>query len=226
MAKEKNMTDNTKGAPRSFGTASHYLVTFSLATLLFIIGILVGSAITSHKVENLVNTREELRLEMLDLELQGALAEQNPCSNYVLYGLGEKLDDLGTKLTILEDQLGKNDPRVIELKKPYTLLMIQHYILIKKRIEKCGEDYIIILFFYSNKPEFVEDSKKQGFILNYFAKKYGYEKVKVYSLDADLNLGVINTLKEKYNISIVPTTIVNDKVYVGLHPREDFEKDF
>lgn len=219
MAREKSKEDRK-------GTASRYLVTFSFATLLFIIGILIGSAITSSKLESITNTREELRLEMVDLELQGALAEQNPCSNYVVYALGEKLDDLGTKLTILEDQLGKDDKNVIELKKPYTLLMIQHYILIKKRVEKCNENYSIVLFFYSNKPENVEKSKEQGFVLNYLAKKYGYENVKVYSLDADLNLGVINTLKEVYNVTEAPTTIFNEKVYVGYHNSEDFEENF
>lgn len=205
---------------------SRFLITFAFTTLFFIIGILVGSAIASTKINKIINTREELRLEMLDLELQGDLAEENPCGNYLIYSLGEKLDDLGTKLTLLEDQLGKNDPRVIELKKPYTLLMIQHYLLIKKRIEKCGENYTIILFFYSNKPDKVEDSKKQGYILNYFAQKYGYEKIKVYSIDADLNLGVINSLKEKYKISEIPTMVVNNKVYVGYHSIEDLEKNF
>ncbi len=222
MAKEKGK--KSKGDRK--GTTSRYIVTFSFATLLFIIGILIGSAITATKVENMINTREELRLEMLDLELQGALAEQNPCGNYVVYGLGEKLDDLGTRLTMLEDQLGKSDSRVIELKQPYTLLMIQHYILIKKRVEKCNENYHIALFFYSNKPEFVEDSKKQGFVLSYLAKKYGYEQVKVYSLDVDLNMGVVNTLKEMYNVSTVPTTVFNDKVYSGYHESEEFEKEF
>lgn len=208
------------------GNIDRYFVSFAIATILFIVGIIIGSTITSTKIKKIINIREELRLEMLDLELQSSLGEQNPCGDYIIYALGERLDDLGTKLTILEDQLGRNDPRVIELKKPYTLLMIQHYILIKKRVEKCNEDYIIILFFYSNKPEYVEDSKKQGYVLTYFAKKFGYDKVKVYSLDADLKLGVINSLREIYNITVAPTTVVNDKVYVGYHSKEDFEHLF
>lgn len=217
---------NSKNTFNKKSDIDKYLVSFALATLLFIVGIIMGSAITSTKVEKIINTREEIKLEMLDLELQGALAEQNPCNNHLIYSLGEKLDNLGTKLTILEDQLGKNDPRIVELKKPYTLLMIQHYILIKKQIEECNNNYILILFFYSNKPEFVEESKKQGYVLEYLAKKYGYDKIKIYSLDADLKLGVIDALKENYNITTTPTTIINDKVYVGFHPAEDFEKNF
>ena len=205
---------------------SKYIVTFAIATLLFMIGILIGSAMTSSKVQDLIDTREELRLEMVDLEIQSTLLEQESCGNYVLYGLGEKIDDLGTRITMLEDQLGKNDARVLELKKPYTLLLVQHYALIKGRAERCGEDYKIILFFYSNKPEFVDESKKQGFVLDYLAKKYGYDKVKVYSLDLDLNLGVINTLKDIYDVTATPTVVVNDRVYVGYHSSEELEKEF
>ena len=204
---------------------SVFIVTFAVATLLFIVGILIGSAMTEKKVEQILDFQETLRLEMQDLELQGQLSGQNPCNSQLLYSLGERIDDLGSRLTMLEDQLGKNDARIIELKKPYTLLMIQHYFLTKKRIDSCHENYIIILFFYSNKPEQVDKSKEQGYVLDYLAKKYGYDKVKVYSLDADLSLGIINALKDQYNVTEIPTTVINDKIFVGFHSQNELEKE-
>ncbi len=218
---------NKKNSNRSTNNIGHrYLTTFALATLFFIIGILIGYAITSGRMSGIRSTTENMRLEFLDLELQGALGEYNPCGTSFLYVIGERIDNLETRLILLEGQFGKNDESVIELKKPYTLLQIQHYLLIKKRIEKCNEDYIIILFFYSNKPEYIDDSEKQGYVLKYFADKYGYEKIKVYSIDGDLGLGIVKTLKEMHHVEVLPTTIVNDKIYVGFHPRKDFEKDF
>lgn len=202
------------------------IVTLAVTTLFFIVGILIGNAITSSKTQGITDLRESLRLEMLDLELQGKLSEQNPCTSHFIYALGEQLDDLGSKLTMVEDQLGKNDQRVIDLKKPYTELMVQHYIFIQERMKKCNEDYIVILFFYSNKLENADDSKKQGYALNYLADKYGYEKIKVYSIDYDLDLGIVRTLKEINNVTITPTTIVNDKIYVGYHSGDELEKDF
>ena len=203
-----------------------YLVAFSLATLFFIVGILIGSAVTSSKMKSITNMEEDIKLELLDFELQSALAEYNPCGTYFIYSLGEKLDDLGSRIIMLESQLGKTDKRVLELKRPYTLLQIQHYLSIKKRVEKCNEEYIIILFFYSNKPEYIGDSEKQGYVLGYFSDKYGYDKIKVYSIDGDLDLGIVNILKEMYGIETFPSSVVNDKLYVGFHPKEDFEKDF
>lgn len=224
--KKKNEVIESKQESKLKKSLDKYLLALSLATLFFIIGILIGSTITSSKMASITTTEENLRLEMLDIELQGKLAEYNPCGTYYLYALGDRLSEIGTKLVMLENQLGKNDKRVIELKKPYTLLQVQHYLLIKNRVEKCNEDYVIILFFYSNKPEFIEDSEKQGFVLSYLADKYGYERTKVYSIDSDLDLGVVNALKEMNNVTILPTTIVNGKTYVGFHPREEFEKYF
>lgn len=204
---------------------SIFIVTFAIATLLFIVGILIGSAMTERKVSQILDLSESLRLEMQDLELQGQLSEQNPCSSYLLYSLGEKIDDLGSRLTMLEDQLGKNDASIIELKKPYTLLVMQHYFLIKKRIAACHENYTIILFFYSNKQEQVDKSKEQGYVLDYLAKKYGYETVKVYSLDSDLGIGIIGALKDEYNVTEIPTTVINDKIFVGFHSQDELEKE-
>ncbi|UZE94003.1 MAG: hypothetical protein IB618_00285 [Candidatus Pacearchaeota archaeon] len=216
----------TKTVKKSRLSLERYLLAIALATLFFIIGILIGSAVTSSKMKSITTTEEDIRLEMLDIELQNALAEYNPCGTYFLYALGERIDNLGTRIIMLENQLGKNDKRVIELKKPYTLLQIQHYLLIRKRIEKCEEDYTIILFFYSNKKENIGESEKQGYILSYLSDKYGYEKIKVYSIDGDLDLGIINSLKELYSINTLPSTVMNNKVYIGFHPKEEFEEIF
>ncbi|MCL6500661.1 MAG: hypothetical protein K6T16_01350 [Candidatus Pacearchaeota archaeon] len=213
------------GESRLGKSLERYLAAFSLATLFFIIGILIGSAITSSKIESITTTEENIRLEMLDLELQNNLAEYNPCGTYYLYSLGERLDEIGTRLIMLENQLGKNDKRVIELKKPYTLLQVQHYFLVRNRVERCGENYTIFLFFYSNRPEFIDESEKQGFVIGYLGDKYGYDRVKVYSIDGDLDLGVVQTLKEMNKIITFPTTIVNNKMYVGFHSREELEKE-
>jgi len=207
-------------------TTSRYLATFALATLFFIIGILIGNAITSNKLQNIKSTEENLKLEMSDFNMQAELAEFYPCNNYMLYSLGERLDELGAKIVMLENQLGKSNEFVIELKKPYSLIQIQHYLLIKKRIEKCNENYFIILFFYSNKPEYIRESEKQGYVLTYLADKYGYNRVKVYSIDEELDMGVVKALKEIYGIKTFPSTLLNEKLYVGFHDLEELEKDF
>jgi hypothetical protein len=203
-----------------------YVAVFAIATLFFIAGLLFGQWVTNSKYENVKAINQQLVFDLQDLEVQSALATNYPCDNYALYYLGDRIDSLGAKITALEDQLGKNNNQVIELKKPYDLLLVKHYLMIKERIEKCNENYTIILFFYSNKPGSIDASEKQGYVLGYFSNKYGYERLKVYSIDADLDLGTVKALKSYYNITVLPTTIVNDKVFVGFHSKEELEKSF
>lgn len=199
---------------------------FAVATIIFLLGIFIGETITNSKVNSIMNTAEDIRLEILDLELQQDLAEYEPCGVTYLYGLGAKLENIGISLAYLEEERGKNDNTVIELKKPYTLLQIRHYLLIRQRIEECDEDYIPILFFYSNEKEYLGDSEKQGYVLKYFSDKYGFEKVKVYAIDGNLGLGAVDMLKEQYSIVTYPTTVVIEQIFEGFTEQEEFQKYF
>ena len=39
-----------------------------------------------------------------------------------------------------------------------------------------------------------------------------------------MDLGIIRVLKSKYNISTIPSMVIDDKVYVGFHDREELEQ--
>ncbi|MFH1210024.1 MAG: hypothetical protein V1663_04515 [archaeon] len=198
---------------------------FAMATLLFILGFMLGKGIVDYKQSGLLSVEESLKLNLVDLELQERITKSNPCSNYLFYTLGGEIDNLARKLVLLEGQLGKEDERVVELKKPYTLLIVRHFLLMNERMKNCNENYTIILFFYSNEPNYLTNGEKQGYILNYLSEKYGIKSLRVYSIDSDLNLGVISTLKEVYNITKYPTVVVNGKVLEGLHTKEEIERE-
>jgi hypothetical protein len=220
MKKEKNFDYKERRI-----NLTKLVAVFSMTVLIFMLGLIVGNNIVNSKQQTLLETEESLKLDLIDLELQEKITQSNPCSNYVLYTLGEKIDDLAGKLVLLEGQLGKTDERVIALKKPYTLLIVRHYLLINERIGKCNENYTVVLFFYSNNPKYIDNSEKEGYVLSYFSKKYGTENIRVYSIDSDIDLGVVYTLKEVYNVTEYPTVVINDKKFSGFHSKEELEKE-
>jgi len=202
-----------------------YVATFAIATLLLLVGIIIGNYLSNQKISAIKEMENNIQLDIMSLEIQSLLFEQNPCLTS-LSPISDKLSETSDKISYMEDQLGKQNSQVINLKKYYSMIQIKHYLLIKERKEKCKTDDVIILFFYSNSDENIKESEKQGYVLSYFAEKYGREKIKVYSLDGDLDLEIIRDLKKIEDIFIFPTTIVNGKQYIGFHPREDFERDF
>lgn len=199
-----------------------YIAAFALATLCFIAGIMIGKAITESKIAKVESIENKLKFDIMSLELESLLAAENPC--LAISGLEEELDKVTIKISFLENQLGKNNPKVIELKKYYSLLQIRHYLYMQKRKEKCNENYTLILFFYSNRPENIELSEKQGYVLDYLKDKYTLDKVKIYSLDYDLDLGVIKSLIKMHGITETPSLVIDESLYLGFHDKEELEQ--
>ena len=200
-----------------------YIAVFALATLLFIVGILVGYWISEWKIKKTLEVEKKLRFDLLSLELETEMLENYPCTIEAMM-LEEELGKIARKVSFLEEQLGKRNPKVLELKKYYSLLEIRHYLLMKERKKMCNENYTLILFFYSNLPENIEVSEKQGYVLDYLRDKYTTKRVKIYSLDYDLDLGIIKELIRIHNISEVPSLVIDGNLYVGFQSKEKLER--
>ena len=193
---------------------------FAISCLIFIAGIELGSLITKQKVNDILSVEQEARFELENTVIESMLLEQSPCLNPS--DLSNKLNDLGVKLTYLEAQYDKNDPRILELKKPYTLLEMRHYLTMKKMIEDCSYNYTLVLFFYSNTPENIDESEEQGFVLDYLGKKF--DNLKIYSFDSELDIPATKTLMAIYGIKITPSLVIDGKMYAGFHDKDELEE--
>jgi len=199
------------------------LLAFILTLILFLLGIFVGFYLNQKKIETIENLEKDLLVSLQDIDtLYTQINKSELCKSkkYLDY-INNELDKYAIKLTYLEESLGKNHEVVIRLKKPYNVLLIKHYLLMKE-MEDC-EKLVIILFFYSNRPEFIGLSENEGIILGHIREKYGVDKVKVYALDVDLGLRTVESIKEQYNITSYPSLIINDKTY-GYLNKEELEK--
>lgn len=201
------------------------IAAIAIAILFFAAGIFIGYIITQGKLAKVESMENKLRFDIMSIELESVIASENPCFANPKT-LETALDEVTMKISFLENQLGKNDPQVLELKKYYSLLEIRHYLYMQERKEKCGEDYSLILFFYSNKPENIDMSEKQGYVLDYLKDKYTIERIKVYSLDYDLDLGVIKSLVQQYSVTETPSLVIDRNLYFGFHDKEELEKLF
>jgi hypothetical protein len=222
MAKNHTNKQNEKHEHRIH--RDRLIASIALAILFFIVGILIGYAITQSKIAKVDSMENQLRFDMMSMELESAIASESPCFADPRT-LEEALDSVTMKISFLENQLGKDSPKVLDLKKYYSLLEIRHYIYMKERKEKCGgENYSLVLFFYSNKPENIDAGEKQGYVLDYLKDKYTLDKIKVYSLDYDLDIGVIKSLIHQYNITETPSMLIDGSLYLGFHDKEELEK--
>jgi len=76
--------------------------------------------------------------------------------------------------------------------------------------EKCGREINTILFFYSNEEEDIENSERLGRLIGLLYER-NKERIVIYSIDLNLDSEVIDSLKEKYNLTSESVVILNEK---------------
>jgi len=200
--------------------STRYLSTFALVTLVFVIGIIIGQTLTEMKFGEFSERERDLRAYILSLDLQSELISEKIC-DVDPFVLTEEKTKLGRDLEYLEDKFGRDNPKLIPLKKEYTLLSIRQWLLVKRMKEECGKDLTIILYFYSNEKN-ASICESQGYILDYLYHK-NPEKIVIYAFDYDLDTPALNTLKSIYNVRRVPSLVINDELYPGFQGKDELE---
>ncbi|MEM4270995.1 MAG: hypothetical protein QXO70_02775 [Candidatus Pacearchaeota archaeon] len=168
-------------------------------------------------VTNRVNIVEE---NLLELRKLGANLS---CDERILIESSKRLDEIGSKIGLLESTIGKNDLRVIEQKKLYADLEIEHFNIVRNLNYICNRSFITILFFYSNEEELRDESERVGFILGTF-KKRAENRIMIYSFDYGIDYETINRLKKKYEINAIPIIVVNEKDKIILRNINQLDK--
>lgn len=141
-------------------------------------------------------------------------------SNYlfekeILYDASARLDDVGSRVNLLELRFDKNDPRVLEQKKKYETLELLHEKIITDLNSHINSNYTIITFFYSNSDEYKDESERIGNILD-VAKAKNPKGIMIYSFDYNLDFKPVNEIISASNITYPVSISVNNGQYFRL----------
>jgi glutaredoxin-related protein len=195
----------------------------SVTLVIFLVGMMVGDIIANLRLGESSRLAKEIRLHTLEAELHTKLVEEHLCKTDV-FELTKERSELGRKLDFLEKNLGKKNKDVLELKREYTVLMVNQWLLLEEFKRRCNQTNVnIILFFYSNNETYSKFCEAQGFVLDSLYLQHPKEIV-IYSFDIDLDSEIIRTLKEIYNIKTLPSLVIEGKVYEGVIDKQSLEK--
>jgi hypothetical protein len=201
-----------------------YLLTFGITSLIFFTAFSLASSINNRRVAEIRAIQDNIAIDILSTEAQFDLLGELDCSliseNPVL---SEQLNSLASRLAYTENNLGSDDPEVIQLKKQYSLLQIKDYTLLQRVTQKCGRDTISILYFYTNEGDCTE-CRRMGEVLTYLRETY--PSLRVYAFDYDLELGALQTLINLRGVQDdLPALVINNRrpIY-GLQTVEDMHE--
>ncbi len=213
------------------------VLTRNIILSLLITGLIIGTIVyainylNQQRLAQLNTIEDQLSTDTLSVETQYSLLENAPCQDFITGSstedtlLSQEVSSLGDKLTYTEAHLSSNDPQVIQLKKQYTLLEIQDYILSARIAQTCHVNPTVVLYFYSNTGECTDACDRASYALSYLHQTY--PGLRVYSFDYNLNLAALKTLESIEKVQPqFPAFVINHKVYYGFTNLDDFEKNF
>jgi hypothetical protein len=201
-----------------------YTFTFFVTVTIFATAFFASTFFSNKRVENVKFIQDNIAIDILSSETQFDLLKEVSCQNVSGSMLSPELNLLGDKLSRTENDRGEKDNDVVYLKKYYSLLQIKDYLLSKKLAEKCGalKKPIFIIYFYSNQGD-CSECQREGYVLTRLKEKY--PDLRVYSFDYNLQLSVVDSLKDIYRITnALPALVIEDKTYTGFKSVEDLEK--
>lgn len=200
------------------------ILAFIIATIIFSAGFLFSYSLVYSKYQSVSISQEKIKYDLLSLQLEEKLIISS-CSFFDPYKISQELDNSGNMINIIEKRLGKNNAEVIEQKKFYSLIEIQHFILVQEHNIKCNNTIPTILFFYSNTHEYIDNADRIGYILS--SLKNENNNIMIYSFDYNVDLRLIDILKKKYNVTKPNSLVINGEMVIdGVNNLDELKKYF
>lgn len=196
------------------------IVALIIAAIVFILGLLVGNYIAMSKLSEFKETEERFLVDLVAFEIRESVLKEDVCKLSIEELFEEKVT-LGKMLSNLERRLGKENEDVVAKKEIYELIEIKTLQYLKNIKEECNQEYNIVLFFYTNKkgdPKgSVDGCEDQGKVLDQIVYEHNDQgkgkPIYVFSFDINSKNLATNALILKYNVTSVPTLIINEESY-------------
>ena len=201
-----------------------YLIAFILSALVFASGLLLGNYLDEMSRLKLSEEISKTHQRLASVQLL-SLMEANSssyCPLYIssLHEIDTEIENSGHKLTYLENVKLVQDN---ELKNNYFILEGESYLLSKKAKQLCNDTSILLINFYSNSNC---DSCAAAGIEILGARDDLLDEnisVKLFSFDGTIGSPIANSLKNQYNVTTYPSIVINDRVYPGMHNKEQIK---
>jgi hypothetical protein len=204
-----------------------YIVAGLITLLIFILGMSLGLIVDYERVKAVdrENTLQKVNYDSLQLQYLylSYVPEDKEACGILRVALEDSIAQLSDSLGDVEryqkdSTINKKQFEIIQRK--YLIDNLRYWLFSKKLQEVCGEDTVNILYFFS--LDSCTICPNQGTILSYFKTKL-QDKLLVFPVNVDLEKDeqFIKILKLQYNVTQLPTVIINGEKYEGVISRNE-----
>ncbi len=204
-----------------------YITAGIITFLIFGLGILLGIIFDYERISSLTLKERAQELDYKSLQLQylylSDLTGTNESCPIIRAALEESIKELSYSLELAEKyekETQINTKEYEAISRTYLLDNLRYWLFSQKTKEVCKEDVINVLYFYSkNNCNICEN---QGTILSYYKSKL-QDKILIFPINTDLEdkETFIKLIKIQYNVTVLPTLVINGNKYEGVVSKEE-----
>ena len=194
-----------------------YIIAGILTLLVFLGGVSLGWYLDYNRVSVVQSQIDNLQLDFQNLQLENSFAlavgGNSTCSLYAskAVSLSAQTDKLANELNSFSNINQFQTGALNNLKKRYTLLNLEFWTQLTNLQKTCGYNATTLVYFYTAEPNRqCDECVAQGLVLDSL-KKQAPDRVMVFAIDYNLDLGIVKTLRAAYNITQVPSIVVDGK---------------
>lgn len=207
----------------------HYLRVGVFTILIFFLGVALAIIFDNERLNWLlqVNREQELKYQSMQLQYLFISTQENTegACQVLEASLEQSIAELGKTLDTLETYKKDSSINKIEyelINQRYVLDNLQYWLFVSRMKSLCKKDLVTVLYFYSS--DNCPSCPDQGVILTYF-KKIFQDRLLIFPINLDLQKlePMISLLQKRYNVTSMPSIIVEDKKYFGVISKEELK---
>lgn len=201
-----------------------------ITVIIFALGLTLGLVIDYQRLyhSERVNGDQELNYQSLQLQylFLSDIGESEESCQILGAALQNSIQELGKSLDEYErfsenSVLNRGEYRMLQRK--YLQDNLRYWVFAKRLQDQCASDVTTVLYFYSDVDCPV--CGNQGTVLTYFKNKLE-DKLLVFPINMDLagEEQFLELITLTYNVSSVPTIVLNGERYEGVVGRQDLSR--
>jgi hypothetical protein len=204
-----------------------FLESLALTLMILIIGFSIGFSIEFNRTNNIIDSYTYNEIEALDLKLQNyyyQIMDGQDCNSAIEQNF-IFADNLYIKGLDIEKYVESNQltDDIVREQKRYSLLKTELWlnsILLKN---KCREPFDTVVYMFSHDPDSSYIVNKQKVISNVLksVKEKKGNNIILIPLAGDMDLGIVDLQKKIYNITELPSIIINEKTILSGYNSEN-----
>jgi len=196
-----------------------FIAVITSTTLIFLIGIFLGQTISYYTLYELKYSQENILSDLVGSELAYSILSTQDICEVDFSEIQKERAELGEFIENLESKLGPKNQEVLLETERYHLYQIREYLFFRDLKKSCNGSHPLILYFYSHP---CDECIAQGYILNTLSGKYNITTI--YSLNDNIDNPALKAIKNRYNITSIPSLVVDGKTYNRFLKLDELEK--